>query len=714
MLFRLLTALAIGTATAHVERAPALSHGWTETAANAAAAADAADVTFTLHVKERNLDQVKEIALAVSTPGTDTYGKYLSSAALAALTAPEKAHAAAVRDWAHAAAGNSGAAVKEIQGRRFEVTLPQADAESLLQTTFRSLVNTNTGQRTLVAGDYYIPDKVKDATAAVFGLHGLPLPPRASRVAGQPMSPANVTPAVITTQYGISAPVASKSSGNKQAVAEFQGQTMSSKDLKQFFETYVKDAPTGADTVSKFVGSPGDGMGQTEASLDIQYIMGVAPGIDTEFWYYKSSDFCADLKNWTSMLIAAGSDAPLVTSVSYGWQGNLTKIGCTDANVDAVDADFAKLAASGITIIFASGDSGSGYSNQPSCAAKADTELQGTILHVTPTPEAEECCFMAQQEAGWMYDGPSSPPPPRSCGKGTPDTALQGEVLSTNEFPDEIICCEIAQMQGVGFTFAKTSTNPRALGNCTIFKSVSGTTKQKGATSGQNPKRQQGNCTVFSKVTGTKSSSGKTSGTNGGGGDVQLWPSWPASSPWVTSVGATRFVGQKAGNAEMATDQFGSGGGFSAQFDQTHAKWQSAAVKEYLKIVPKGKPFPPTSSFSATGRGTPDVAALGEGFQVLQSGRVMAVGGTSASAPTFAAVVSLLNEHQLQNGGKRLGFLNPWLFSNPGMFTDVTLGTNAIGRGTGPIPYGYNCTKAWDPATGLGTPKWDAMVKALP
>ena len=128
-----------------------------------------------------------------------------------------------------------------------------------------------------------------------------------------------------------------------------------------------------------------------------------------------------------------------------------------------------------------------------------------------------------------------------------------------------------------------------------------------------------------------------------------------ASSPWVTSVGATRFVGQKAGNEEMATDQFGSGGGFSAQFDQTNAKWQSTAVKEYLKIVPKGKPFP-RSIILTEWPGTPDVSALEEGFQVLQAGRVMPVGGTSASAPTFAAVISLLNEHQLQNGGKRLGF----------------------------------------------------------
>ena len=36
-------------------------------------------------------------------------------------------------------------------------------------------------------------------------------------------------------------------------------------------------------------------------------------------------------------------------------------MGCTKAAVDAVDADFAKLAAKGVSIIIASGDSGSGY-----------------------------------------------------------------------------------------------------------------------------------------------------------------------------------------------------------------------------------------------------------------------------------------------------------------------------------------------------------------
>ena len=56
-------------------------------------------------------------------PGSKFYGEYLGPEALAALTEPEPAHAEAVRAWANQA---SGSTVKEIQGRRFEVTMPRS------------------------------------------------------------------------------------------------------------------------------------------------------------------------------------------------------------------------------------------------------------------------------------------------------------------------------------------------------------------------------------------------------------------------------------------------------------------------------------------------------------------------------------------------------------------------------------------------------------
>jgi tripeptidyl-peptidase-1 len=59
-----------------------------------------------------------------------------------------------------------------------------------------------------------------------------------------------------------------------------------------------------------------------------------------------------------------------------------------------------------------------------------------------------------------------------------------------------------------------------------------------------------------------------------------------------------------------------------------------------------------------------------------------------------------------------MGFLNPWLYTHPTVLTDITEGDNAIGRGGNPAPYGFNCTKGYDPVTGLGTPNFPAMLEA--
>jgi len=188
----------------------------------------------------------------------------------------------------------------------------------------------------------------------------------------------------------------------------------------------------------------------------------------------------------------------------------------------------------------------------------------------------------------------------------------------------------------------------------------------------------------------------------------EVYSSWPASSPWVTAVGATRFIDNRLGNLEMATDQFGSGGGFSRMYDAF--KDQVSAVQNYLQTVDASS-LPPADAFPASGRATPDVAALGEGFQIIASGALQkGIGGTSASAPTFAGFVSLLNEARLKAGKPAMGYLNPFLYQNPGAFRDVTVGTNAISRDGTPFQYGFPCAPGWDPATGLGTPNFEKLL----
>merc|ERR1712216_488979 len=137
--------------------------------------------------------------------------------------------------------------------------------------------------------------------------------------------------------------------------------------------------------------------------------------------------------------------------------------------------------------------------------------------------------------------------------------------------------------------------------------------------------------------------------------------------------------------------------------------YQASAVQAYLAKNPKTG----SSSYAQNGRGSPDVSMLDEQFEVITSGpfggtETVAVGGTSASTPSWGAVISLLNEECLSasGGSKTLGFVNPLLYKNADAFTDITKGSNAIGENAAS---GWKATEGWDAVTGLGTPKFTSL-----
>lgn len=215
-----------------------------------------------------------------------------------------------------------------------------------------------------------------------------------------------------------------------------------------------------------------------------------------------------------------------------------------------------------------------------------------------------------------------------------------------------------------------------------------------------------------------------SSGDDGSAGMVwpfkgKLWPSWPASAPHVTAVGSTMFIDNDVTgkSGEKATTQFGSGGGFDWRWPTQD--WQKDATDAYLANPDAGLPV--DKNFRRDGRATPDLAALGEGYKVMANGKTISVGGTSASCPLVAGLVSLLNEYRLQNDKSTLGFLNPLLYKMGEAKTgyqDVTVGNNREGR-MSIMKYseGYSCTEGWDAVTGFGTPNFAEMlefVKTLP
>lgn len=123
-------------------------------------------------------------------------------------------------------------------------------------------------------------------------------------------------------------------------------------------------------------------------------------------------------------------------------------------------------------------------------------------------------------------------------------------------------------------------------------------------------------------------------------------PTYPAGSPYVTSVGGTTGF-----NPETAVSF--SSGGFSNYWPGTDAPYQQAAVAQYLATAPG---LPTAGLFNATGRGFPDVSAQGTNYPVYQGGFPQPVDGTSCSTPTFSAIVSLLNDVRFAAGKSSLGF----------------------------------------------------------
>jgi subtilase family serine protease len=150
-------------------------------------------------------------------------------------------------------------------------------------------------------------------------------------------------------------------------------------------------------------------------------------------------------------------------------------------------------------------------------------------------------------------------------------------------------------------------------------------------------------------------------------------PGFPATCPYVTSVGATMLSsGSAVTSVEVAVsdpnDDFYSGGGFSNYF--AAPSYQASALATYFA---KHKPTYKSSVYNASGRGFPDVSALGLNIVNYDQGGQILQGGTSASAPIFASIITLINEQRLAAGKKPAGFLNPTLYANPAAFTDVSL-----------------------------------------
>jgi kumamolisin len=86
----------------------------------------------------------------------------------------------------------------------------------------------------------------------------------------------------------------------------------------------------------------------------------------------------------------------------------------------------------------------------------------------------------------------------------------------------------------------------------------------------------------------------------------------------------------------------------------------------------------------------------------LVDGDSLVIGGTSAVAPLWSALIALMNEKL----GKPLGFLQPAIYALPSTddaFHDITSGSNGA----------FSAGPGWDAASGLGSPSAENLLQAL-
>jgi kumamolisin len=184
------------------------------------------------------------------------------------------------------------------------------------------------------------------------------------------------------------------------------------------------------------------------------------------------------------------------------------------------------------------------------------------------------------------------------------------------------------------------------------------------------------------------------SGSSDGETDGQPHVDFPASSPYTLACGGTKLTARGGSIVsevvwnETSVNEGATGGGVSGVF--ALPSWQQGIA------VPK-------APNGIAGRGVPDVAGNADpltGYQVRIDGKAAVIGGTSAVAPLWAALIARCN----QKLGRPLGDVHAALYGiGTRAFRDITEGNNGA----------YQAAVGWDPCTGLGSPDGQALLAAL-
>ena len=202
----------------------------------------------------------------------------------------------------------------------------------------------------------------------------------------------------------------------------------------------------------------------------------------------------------------------------------------------------------------------------------------------------------------------------------------------------------------------------------------------------------------------------------------------PAVLPEVTGVGGTQFVeGDGTYWGSTNSSNFGSALSYipEATWNESDSTGLSSSGGGASRMYPRPAWQSGLGMPMDQARHVPDISLSASGhdaYQVTYGGTTYAAYGTSASSPSMAGILALLNQYQVSKRFQAkpgLGNINPQLYrlaqSAPAVFHDVAMGDNIVPCGQGSIDclagsLGYNAGPGYDMATGLGSVDANALV----
>jgi kumamolisin len=168
-------------------------------------------------------------------------------------------------------------------------------------------------------------------------------------------------------------------------------------------------------------------------------------------------------------------------------------------------------------------------------------------------------------------------------------------------------------------------------------------------------------------------------------------PDIPSTSPYVTCVGGTRLTLGTDGNAAAESAWSHSGSGKARHFP---IPW----YQEGVIMDSDGRRA--VSDLSVHASATP-------GYWVYYLAEWNHYGGTSFSAPVFAGMMAVVNQHRAAQGKPPAGLINPFLYQSPEVqaaFRDVVTGQTEF----------FSAGPGWDYPTGWGAPDIAHLADVLP